>query len=154
MNRLVEQVIEAGYAERVLTERQLARILGGSDDRRYALVKRAMQAGALVRVKRGQYVLAHQYRKQPVHPFHLAQAIVTGSYVSMESALSFHGWIPEAVYTVVSVTPGRKSNALDHPSFGRFSFHPLAVNRLGFLEAVERHVIGDQAILVANRCGH
>ena len=149
MNRLIEHVIDAGYAERVLTERQLARILGGSDDSRYALVKRAMQSGALVKIKRGQYVLADKYRKQPVHPFHLAQAVVAGSYISMESALAYHGWIPEAVFTVSSVTPGRKSNALDHPKFGRFSFLPLAVNKLGFLQGVERHTISTQTVLVA-----
>lgn len=149
MNRLVEQVIEAGYAERVLTERQLARILGGSDDSRYALVKRAMQAGALVQIKRGNYVLADKYRKFPVHPYQLAQAMVAGSYISMETALAFHGWIPEAVFTVVSVTPTRKSSEIDHPKFGRFSFHPLAVNKLGFLEGVERRTIGDHAMLVA-----
>ena len=149
MDRLAEQVIEAGYAERVLTERQMARILGGSDDSRYALVKRAVKAGALARIKRGLYVLAGKFRKQPVHLFHLAQALDAGSYITMESALAYHGWIPEAVPATISVTPGRKSVALDHPKFGRFSFHPLAVNRLAFLECVERRTIGDQAMLVA-----
>ncbi len=149
MNRLAEHVVDAGYAERVLTERQLARILGGSDDSRYALVKRALQAGALIKIKRGQYVLADKLRKQPLHPFHLAQALVAGSYVSMESALGLHGWIPEGVHTVTSVTPGRRSIEHDHSEFGRFTFHPLAVNRLALLEEVERRVVGGQAILVA-----
>lgn len=149
MNRLIEHVIEAGYAERILSERQLSRILGGSDDSRYALVKRAMQAGALVKIRRGQYVLADKYRKHPVHPYQLAQAIVVGSYISMESALAFHGWIPEAVFTVVSVIPMRKSNELDHPKFGRFSFHPLAVHKLAFLVGVERRTVGNQSMLVA-----
>lgn len=149
MNRLIALVIEAGYAERVLSERQISRIIGGSDDSRYALVKRAVKAGALVKVKRGHFVLDDKFRKQPVHPFHLAQALVAGSYVSMESALAFHGWIPEAVFTAMSVTPGRKSTALDHPKFGRFSFHPLAVNKLTFLQSVERQTIGKQAMLIA-----
>jgi hypothetical protein len=149
MNRLIELVIETGYAERVLSERQISRILGGSDDSRYALVKRAVQAGALVKVKRGHYVLDDKFRKQPVHPFHMAQALVAGSYVSMESALAYHGWIPEAVFTTMSVTPGRKTTAVDHPKFGRFSFHPLAVNKLAFLEGVERRTIGNQAMLIA-----
>lgn len=149
MNRLIEHIVDAGYAERVLNERQLARILGGSDDSRYALVKRAIQSGALVKVKRGQYVLADKYRKQAAHPFYLAQAMEAGSYISMESALAYHGWIPEAVFAVVSVTPGRKSKALDHPRFGRFSFFPLTVNKLGFLESVERRTIGTQTVLVA-----
>lgn len=149
MNRLTRQIIDAGFSDRVLTERQLARILGGSDDSRYALVKRGLQSGELVKVRRGRYVLADRFRSQPVHPFHLAQAFVAGSYVSMESALAFHGWIPEAVYSVANVTPGRKSSEVTHPQFGRFTFHPLAVHRLGFLTGIERHVINDQPMLVA-----
>lgn len=149
MNRLTLQIIDAGYADRVLTERQLARILGGSDDRRYGQVKRAMQAGALVQLKRGHYVLADRYRTDPVHPFRLAQALVAGSYVSMETALAFHGWIPEAVFATVSVTPKRKSKEVDHSVFGRFSFYPLALHKSAFLTGVERQTISNQAVLVA-----
>jgi hypothetical protein len=149
MDRLVERVVAAGYAERILTERQLMCIVGGSDDSRYALVKRALKAGALVKVKRGHHVLADKFRKHPVHPFYLAQALVVGSYVSMESALAFHGWIPEAVFAVLCVTPERKTSALEHAIFGRFSFCPLAVNKLAFLEGVERRVLASQAVLVA-----
>lgn len=149
MNRLTERIIDAGFADRVLTERQLARITGGSDDRRYALVKRALQSGELLKVRRGRYVLADKYRSQPVHPFHLAQAFVAGSYVSMQSALAFHGWIPEAVFSVASVKPRRKSVEAAHPLFGCFTFHPFAVNHLGFLAGVERHAIDNQAMLVA-----
>jgi predicted transcriptional regulator of viral defense system len=149
MDRLAELIIEGGYAERVLTERQLARIVGGSDESRYALVKRAVKAGALTRIKRGLYVLAGKFRKQPVHPFHLAQALVAGSYVSMESALAYHGWIPETVPATISVSPGRKSAELDHTQFGRFYFRPLAVEKLAFLEDVERITIGNQTMLVA-----
>ncbi|RKQ71193.1 hypothetical protein DES40_0506 [Litorimonas taeanensis] len=35
MNALISLITRAGYADRILNERQLARILGGSDDRRY-----------------------------------------------------------------------------------------------------------------------
>lgn len=53
MNVLADQVTAAGYANRILTERQLARLLGGTEARRYGLVNRALRAGALERVKRG-----------------------------------------------------------------------------------------------------
>lgn len=149
MNRLIQSVIDANYADQILTEKQLARILGGSDNSRYGLVKRAMQAGDLVKIKRGQYVLAEHYRKHPIHPFRLAQALVVGSYVSMESALAFHGWIPEAVFATVSVTPGRKSNDVDHSVFGKFAFRPLALNKAAFLEGVDRQTINNQTMLVA-----
>ncbi|GJL95933.1 MAG: hypothetical protein DHS20C05_23380 [Hyphococcus sp.] len=150
MSGLVSQITSAGYADRVLSDQQIGRILGGSDDRRYGQVKRALQSGALVRIKRGLYVLAEQYREHPLHPFALAQALVSGSYVSMETALAFHGWIPEAVYTTVSVTPGRKSQVIDHPNFGHFEFNPLALHKSGFLAGVQRHVISDQAMLAAS----
>lgn len=93
MSALISQVAGAGYADRILRDQQIKRILGGSDDRRYGQVKRALQSGALIRIKRGLYVLAEQYREHPLHPFALAQALVSGSYVSMETALAFHGWI-------------------------------------------------------------
>jgi len=150
MSPLISQITSAGYADRVLSDQQIGRILGGSDDRRYGQVKRALQSGALVRIKRGLYVLAEQYREHPLHPFALAQALVAGSYVSMETALAFHGWIPEAVYTTVSVTPGRKSQVIDHPNFGHFEFNPLALHKSGFLARVHRHVISNQAVLVAS----
>ena len=150
MSALISLITHGGYADRILNDRQLARLLGGSDDRRYGQVKRALKSGELIRVMRGHYVLADTYRTQPVHPFALAQTLVTGSYVSMETALAFHGWIPEAVYTTASVTPGRKSKSVQHKQFGRFEFNPLALHKSGFLAGVERHVLSHQAVLVAS----
>jgi predicted transcriptional regulator of viral defense system len=149
MNRLAEMIVEAGLAERILTEGQIARLLGGSRERRYSMLKRALQSGALVRIRRGCYVLTAKYRKHAVHPFAIAQAVVPGSYISMESALAFHGWTPEAVHTTISVTPGRKRDALSHVSLGQFNFVPLAIQEFRFLEGVERHVIDAQAMLIA-----
>jgi len=150
MNTLISLITGGGYADRILNDRQLARIIGGSDDRRYGLVKRALKSGELIRIKRGHYVLSDNYRSQPVHPFALAQSLVVGSYISMETALAFHGWIPEAVYTVVSVTPGRKSKDVQHEHFGRFEFNPLAVHKSAFLSGVDREVLSGQAVLVAS----
>lgn len=150
MNRLVQQVQDAGYADRVLSDRQLARILGGSDQRRYGLVNRALKAGSLVWLKRGVYVLADQFRSTRAHPFYIAQALAPGSYISMETALAFHGWIPEAVYATVGITPGRKSKEIDNEKFGRFSFYPLAVHPSAFLESVERVQLNNQTVFVAS----
>lgn len=150
MDNLTNDIIEAGYANRVLTDRLLAHIVCGTDNSRYGLVKRAMKAGNLIRIKRGHYVLNNRYRSNDVHPFQIAQAIEVGSYVSMETALAFHGWIPEAVFTTVSVTSARKSKTVNHKVFGNFSFHPLALHSSAFLVGVERHVIAEQAVLIAS----
>lgn len=94
-------------------------------------------------------MLENKYRSQACHPFHLAQSIVPGSYVSFETAMAFHGWIPEAVYVTASVVSGRRSRDYEHVKVGKFTFHPLAMHTGHFLELVERVQIHEQTMLVA-----
>lgn len=150
MQTLTENLIERGLRDRPLSERQLERIIGDSPARRYGLVNRALKASELIRVRRGLYVLAPQLRTHSLHPFALAQAIEPGSYVSLETALSHHGWIPENVRVTASVVPGRKSSQVDHPVLGSFTFHPLALHRTHFLESVWREQFDGQTALVAS----
>ena len=148
MNKLVQSLEDAGFSDRAFTESQLARVVGGEPARRYGLVNRALKDGSLVRIKRGLYVLGGS--KIPrLHPFAVAQALNSGSYVSFESALSYHGWIPEAVFTVASVTPDRKSFERDTEQFGSFSFHTIAVEKLWFYASVDRVQIEERTALVA-----
>jgi len=149
MKVLTEKIMETDLVNRVFNDLQLGRKLGGSDARRYGLVNRALKAGELHRVKRGLYVLDNKYRDYPLHPFALAQVLVPGSYVSLETALAHHGWIPEAVYTTASIAPGRKSKDYNHEKLGSLSFHPLAINKGHFLELVERLKIDGQSMMVA-----
>ena len=149
MTPLAKQIITNGQANFVLNDRQLARVLGGSDERRYGQVNRALKTGELIRVKRGIYVLADKLRDNPVHPFALAQQLLPGSYVSAESALSYHGWIPEAVRSVLSVTIKGKSVSYEHATLGKFEFQRMAVKPGYFLQAVTRHVLQYQVALVA-----
>jgi len=149
MKPLTEKIIESQLVNRIFSDAELSRLAGGSEARRYGLVNRALSAGELLRVKRGLYVLPNKYRDYPLHPFALAQALAPGSYVSLETVLSYHGWIPEAVYTTASILPGRKSQSYDHEKLGSFTFHPLATNKGYFLELVERLKIEQQTMLVA-----
>lgn len=149
MMSLTEKIIETDQINRVFGDAQLKRMLGGSDARRYGLVNRALNAGELHRVKRGLYVLDNKYRDYPLHPFALAQMMVPGSYVSLETALTYHGWIPEAVHTTASILPGRKSKNYEHEKLGSFSFHPLAIQRGYFLEQILRQQLEEQTMLIA-----
>jgi len=149
MSSLAQQVTAAGLADHILSERQLANLLGGGDARRYGLVNRALKDGSLLRVKRGIYLLGKHYRSAPAHPFAITQGLVPGSYVSFESALAHHGWIPEAVFVTASVTPGRKTLRFDTTDFGAFSFHPLAIADYHFLAGVDRVQMGKLAAFVA-----
>lgn len=149
MQRLTEELIQAGWAGRVLAKTQLARLLKGTPQRRYNLVNRALRHGELLRLRRGLYLLAPAREGKVPHPFVLAQALQPGSYVSFETALSFHGWIPESATVTMSVIPGRRRLELEPSSLGLFRFVPLALRRGYFLEAVDRVELAGQVALVA-----
>ncbi|MFW2372628.1 MAG: type IV toxin-antitoxin system AbiEi family antitoxin domain-containing protein [Gammaproteobacteria bacterium] len=150
MTPLSKHIINSGQANHVLNDRQLARLLGGSDERRYGQVNRALNKGELLRVKRGLYVLADQYRDYPVHPYALAQQLMPGSYVSAETALSYHGWIPEAVRSVLSITAKGKSVSYEHDRLGMFEFRRMSVKPGYFLQGVTRYELQHQAALIAD----
>jgi hypothetical protein len=63
--------------------------------------------GRLYQLRRGLYALAPPYGKVRAHPFMVANRMVRPSYVSLQSALAFHGLIPEHVPVTTSITTGR-----------------------------------------------
>lgn len=99
------------------------------------LVHRACKAGEILRLKPGLFVLGQPYRKSEPHPFVAAAMLHAPSHISLESALAYHGLIPEAVYQVSSVTVGR-SREFSTP-LGVFNFRrvPARASRAG-VEAV------------------
>lgn len=106
-----------------------------SDGARALLTHRARRAGEVIRLRPGLFVLGPPYRKSEPHPFVVAAFLHSPSHVSLESALSHHGLIPEAVYQVSSVTAAR-SREFTTP-LGVFTFRrvPARAPRAG-VEAV------------------
>lgn len=133
MNKLTELVIE-NIPRDIFTDLDLVNVIGGSDNKRYGLVKRACASGGIVRVKKGLYCLPPKYQRNKLNIYQLAQYIYGPSYVSTESALSYHGWIPEAVHTLTSVCVKKSRDFLT--PLGSFSFRrvPSAV----FYSGVDR----------------
>lgn len=80
-------------------------------------------SGKVIQLRRGVYLLARPWRRVEPHPFLVANELQRPSYVSLESALSHHGLIPEAVPVTTSVTTGRPG-AFDTP-VGRFRYRHL-----------------------------
>jgi predicted transcriptional regulator of viral defense system len=83
-------------------------------------LSRWTRAGKLYQLRRGVYALAPPYQKVKPHPFVVANALVRGSYVSLQSALAHHGLIPEYTPVVTSVTakrPGRWETPLGEYEF-------------------------------------
>jgi predicted transcriptional regulator of viral defense system len=152
MKTITTKIIDQGLANRILRVSQLKRMTEGTAQSRYNIVNRAIKSKELFRFQRGLYMLNDRFRDFPCHPFILAQALDPGSYISFETALAYHGWIPEAVFTTASVVSHRKIKKFQHEKMGLFSFHPLAVHREYFLELVNRHQMKGQIMLVAKPC--
>lgn len=119
MQRLTELVRDRAPQD-TFTRAEVACWAGGSPDRQFSLVKRALAQGEIVRIRRGLYCLAPKFSRNKVDPLVLAQRIHGPGYISLETALSYHGWIPEAVHTVTSVSLDR-SRTFRTP-LGHFSF--------------------------------
>jgi len=103
MNRLVQKIIEFSPSG-VISGQDLVILLPEGDNKRQALIKRAIASGDLVRIRRGLYCLAPMYQKTHLNPYSFAQHIYGPSYISLESALRWYNWIPEAVYSYTSVS--------------------------------------------------
>jgi hypothetical protein len=69
-----------------------------------AKLGRLIASGALIRLKKGLYLLGPRFRHTPYCLELLANLIYGPSYVSLEKALQLYGLIPEHVETVTSVT--------------------------------------------------
>ncbi len=119
MQKLTEIVLEKSDTG-IFTLMEFARWVGGSSNRRFALLKRALKSGEVIRIHRGLYCLASKYLRRKPDPLELAQHIYGPSYISLETALSYHGWIPEAVYAITSASMDR-SREFETP-LGHFSF--------------------------------
>ena len=100
-------------------------ILGDLSDKR-GKIARMIHSGELVQLRRGLYATSRD-----VDPFCFAASIYGPSYISYETALSYHGVIPEAVYEISSATLNRPKEF--ETVFGRYRFHsvPEAVYHLG-----------------------
>lgn len=85
---------------------------------------RWVKTGRLIQLRRGLYALAPAWRKVEPHPFVVANKLQRGSYISLQSALSFHGVIPEYVPVVTSVGPGRPEMLRN--LLGSFQFNHIA----------------------------
>lgn len=145
MSQLVNQILE-NTSRDYFSDTEIKIWLTGTDDRRYALIKRAIANKDLIHIHKGLYALNKRYQRKGLNLYELAQHIYGPSYISFESALSYHGLIPEAVYTTTSATC-KRTRSFDTP-LGLFTYSlvPKAV----FLNAVQRIQIEREIFLMAS----
>jgi predicted transcriptional regulator of viral defense system len=88
-------------------------------------LSRWKKAGKVYQLRRGLYCLAPPFRKVNPHPFLVANRMVPGSYISLQSALAFYGMIPEHVPVTTSVTTHRPARW--QSPLGVFDFRHIQV---------------------------
>lgn len=93
-------------------------------------LKNWIRKGHLIMLRRGLYIIAEEAEK--TDPMSLATKMYQPSYVSMEKALNFYGIIPEAVFTVTSVTT-RKTKEFN-TKLGNFSYQKIKKEAFGGYE--------------------
>lgn len=98
----------------------------GSTDALFSQIKRAAKNKELIRLKKGFYLIASKLSYEKPNLFELAGLLYGPSYISFESALSYHGWILEAVYLTTCATSKRSSHI--HSSIGSFSFFHIPID--------------------------
>lgn len=91
------------YSSQPLTHQLLTSLLYGykrPNDKIYSLLKE----GVIIPIKKGVYIAGSNLEGGQPEPILLANHILGPSYVSMDTALSYHGLIPERVYEISSAT--------------------------------------------------
>ena len=86
-------------------------------------LSRWVKSGNLIQLRKSLYALSEQYQKTRPHPFLVANRLKRASYVSLQSALEYHGLIPEYVPSVTSVTTGRPEELVN--PLGSFIFRHI-----------------------------
>ncbi|OGT16289.1 MAG: hypothetical protein A3I12_01125 [Gammaproteobacteria bacterium RIFCSPLOWO2_02_FULL_38_11] len=79
--------------------------------------------GYVIQLKRSCYTLRKEDRQTGLSPYFLSNNLYSPSYISLETALSYYGFIPERVYAITAIT-SKKTQRFSNP-FGKFIYHHL-----------------------------
>lgn len=91
-----------------------------------AKISRLIKEGSLIRIRKGLYCMPDEEKGVLSSPYMIANYVWSPSYVSLESALSYHRMIPERVEGVYSMARRDRSKTYNTP-LGVFSYRPLAL---------------------------
>lgn len=92
-----------------------------NDFNRNNLVRWTKQ-GLILRLRQGYYTFP-EYRSKSDYAWYFANRIYRPSYISLHTALSFYGLIPEAIVQITSVTSLKTASFSN--AFGEYSYNTL-----------------------------
>ena len=114
-------------------------------------ISRWRKSGKLIKLKNKIYLLSEDFRKLEINQFHIASMLKKPSYISLEKALEYYDFIPDAVGIYTSVTTKRPGKVVT--PVGTFDYRhiknslfwgyaPVAANRqLSFIAYPEKALL-------------
>lgn len=140
--RVLKEYAQAPVSHRILMEAL------GEYNRPNDKISELLKSGELISLKRGLYIAGAELDLPVPQPFLMANHLRGPSYVSLESALSYWGIIPDRVHEITSVT--LKTSKKYTTDVGRFSFLHLASPYYSFgVESLQ--LTAKQTVLIASR---
>ena len=120
--------------EPIVDSLRMKALLRSTSDKR-GKIARMIHRGDLIQLRRGLYAT-----RRELNPLALAASIYGPSYVSFETALSYHGLIPEAVFEIISATVKRPKEFENQSGRFRFRRVPQQVYPIGVERVVETEI--------------
>lgn len=149
MLQSTELIMDQKLHHHIIRDSDLAHLFKGTPARRYGLVNKAINKGELIRLCRGYYTLSSKYMEHPLSTTYIANRLVPNSFVSAESALSFHGWIPERITQTISICAAGRNKTFQTP-LGDFVYYNTPTETVCFFYGVELEESFSQSIYVAS----
>jgi len=110
-------------------------------------INELVKKGILISIKKGLYIPGPKMNMPKPEPFLIANHLWGPSYISLETALSYWGLIPERVYEISSVTI--KTTKTYKTPIGRFSYFHMSLPYYSFgIQSVS--LTPRQVVLVAS----
>jgi predicted transcriptional regulator of viral defense system len=103
------------------------------------------QTEKIIRLKRGLYVVSPKVSRKTLSTELIANHLYSPSYISMHTALRYYDLIPEAVYTMQSMTI--KASRIFENNLGRFEY--LHISRESFSVGVRQEITNEGVFIIA-----
>jgi predicted transcriptional regulator of viral defense system len=134
------------YAEQPITKQLLLDMLK-EYKRPHDKIDELVRQQMLIQIKRGLYIAGTRLSIASPEPFLIANHLYGPSYISLDTALSYWGLIPEKVYEISSVTTNKSKTY--KTDIGRFSYKymPLPYYSFGIKQVV---LTKKQTVLMAS----
>ena len=142
-SKLVELLLN--WPRSYISGTDLNYILDKSNYSRHGIIKRAIHKGFFTPIRRDLYLIKNT-KLGHLNAFEIATIIYGPSYISFESALSYHAWIPEAVRTTTCASV-KRAKVFETP-IGVFSYEHIPTKAFSF--GVEQHQHNGYTLFVAS----